>query len=53
MPVHEESKERALEQMEWIYKSATKVLVIDQRLLEISTSKISPEEIGLRIMCSV
>jgi hypothetical protein len=38
--------------MEWIYKSATKVLVLDRRLLEASTRDMSPEEIGLRVMCS-
>ena len=35
-----------------IYKTATKILVLDRTLFEVSTSNMSPEEIGLRIMCS-
>lgn len=35
-----------------IYKTATKILVLDRTLFEVSTSDMSPEEIGLRIMCS-
>lgn len=38
--------------MEGIYKSATKILVLDRTLTQVSASTMSPEEIGLRIMCS-
>ena len=52
VPLHESSRKRSLEHMEWIYKSASKVLVLDRRLLDVSANGMSAEEIGLRIMCS-
>src|SRR5690348_16755818 len=52
IPVHKESQKVALKQMEWIYKSATKVLVIDRRLFTVPAVGMSAEERGLRIMCS-
>jgi hypothetical protein len=51
-PEFKRAKERAIEHMEGIYKSATKVLVLDRTLLRVSSHGMSPEEIGLRIMCS-
>jgi len=39
--------------MEYIYKSAPVVLVLDQTLLQTTTKGMCPEEVGLRIMCSV
>ena len=42
----------AIGQMEWVYKSATKVLVMDSSLLSKSSSTMSEEEISARILSS-
>ncbi|KAM5349010.1 hypothetical protein ACJ41O_008833 [Fusarium nematophilum] len=47
-----EAKENAIKNMEGIYKSSTKVLVLDRTLTGIRSHGMSKEEIGLRIMCS-
>jgi hypothetical protein len=46
------AKEQAIDCMEAVYKSATKVLVLDRTLTRVSSQDMSPEEIGIRIMCS-
>jgi hypothetical protein len=46
------AKDRAIENMEGIYKCATKVLVLDRCLVNVASQGMSYEEIGLRIMCS-
>jgi len=48
-----EAKQQALRDMEWVYKYASKVLVLDRRLFSLDSSHMQPEEIGARIMCSV
>ena len=45
-------KNAALRDMEWIYKGASKVLVLDRGLLPVTTSGMHVEEIGARIMVS-
>ena len=52
IPIDRESRKQALEHMEWIYKSATKVLVLDCRLFEVSAQGMYSEEISLRVLCS-
>ena len=42
----------ALKDMEWVYKRASKVLVLDSGLYSVNTTMMGPEEIGARIMCS-
>ncbi|KAK5084897.1 hypothetical protein LTR70_006414 [Exophiala xenobiotica] len=48
-----EAKQQALRDMEWVYKYASKVLVLDRRLFSLDSSDMQPEEIGARIMTSV
>lgn len=50
--VYGDAKKRAIKNMEGVYKSSTKVLVLDRTLTGVSSHGMSEEEIGLRIMCS-
>jgi len=47
-----ETRKIAIAQMEWVYKSASKVLVLDRSLQVQSSIGMSEEEIGARIMSS-
>lgn len=47
-----EARKKAISQMERVYKTATKVLVLDSSLTSVSTTGMDPMEIGMRIMCS-
>ena len=47
------AKSRALANMEWVYKGASKVLVLDRGLLSLSTVSMKAEEIGAHLMMSV
>ena len=46
-------KVEALRDMEWVYKGASKVLVLDHGLRSTVTEGMACEEIGARLMCSV
>ncbi|XP_044714748.1 uncharacterized protein HRG_11783 [Hirsutella rhossiliensis] len=50
--VYGEAKKSAIKNMEGVYKSSTKVLVLDRTLAGVLSHDMSKEEIGLRIMCS-
>lgn len=50
--VYRDAKKRAIRNMEGIYKSSTKILVLDRTLAGVPSHDMSKEEIGLRIMCS-
>jgi hypothetical protein len=56
VPLWKKGRQKALKSMEWIYKAAPAIFVLDNGLLNISTAqtsrKMEPEEIALRIMCS-
>lgn len=52
VPIHPSHKKQALKHLDWIYKSATKVLVLARTMLRIITRGMNPEEIGLRVACS-
>ena len=45
-------KTQALRDMEWIYKGASKVLVLDSGLFSQDSTNMSAEELGARIMCT-
>lgn len=45
-------KKVALRNMEWVYKGASKVLVLDSTLYDLDTAGMSSEERGARIMTS-
>ncbi|KAL9051416.1 MAG: hypothetical protein Q9162_006023 [Coniocarpon cinnabarinum] len=47
-----DAKDLALRNMEYIYKGASKVLVLDRSLLSISTKDMPVEEIGAQLMAS-
>lgn len=44
------AKKTALRNMEWVYKNASKVIVLDHTLMNVGTEGMCPEEIGARIM---
>ena len=48
----DDARSRALGNMEWIYKVAEHVLVLDRRLMALSTSTMGVEEIGAYLMTS-
>ncbi|KAL7914497.1 hypothetical protein GGI35DRAFT_434509 [Trichoderma velutinum] len=49
---YREAKKMAIKNMESVYKSSTKVLVLDRTLASLPSVGMSAEVIGLRIMCS-
>lgn len=46
-------KKAALRNMEWVYKGASKVLVLESTLFPLDTAGMSPEERGARIITSI
>ena len=47
-----ERKRNSLREMEWVYKKATRVLVLDAGLQILKTAELTVEEKGAHIMCS-
>ena len=45
-------KLEALRNMEWVYKGASKVLVLDRNIYSLDSSGMEVEELGAHIMCS-
>ena len=53
IPLEPEARKIGIQSMERVYKTAPKILVLDEALLRIESKSLSAEEIALQIACSV
>jgi hypothetical protein len=52
VPLDKATRKWAVESIELIFKSAPKVLVLDNALMKMRSRDMTPEEVGLQILCS-
>ena len=52
IPLEEAARNEAIGNMEWVYKSADRVLVLDNSLRSVESAGTSVEERAVRILCS-